>query len=103
METTKIQASLPDDEEMVSVTTATAQARLPEIVQQVVTDDRQVILVQDGKEMAAIISMEAFDFLERMVEKMEDKMDLEALRKARKEDEQGKNITLEKLKQELGF
>jgi prevent-host-death family protein len=103
MQATKIKTYLTEDEGIVSLTTADAQAQLPEIVQQVAADDKRVILLQDGQEMVAIISMEAFEFLERMVEKMEDEMDLEALRKARERTEQEENVTLEELKQELGF
>lgn len=86
---------------IVRLTTADAQANLPNILQQVVKDEQSIILTSEGKEMAAIISMEAFEFLERMIEKIEDEIDLKALHEVREDNEEEKNITLEELKQEF--
>ena len=77
MEATKIQTSLAENEGTIKLKMTTAQTELPEIIKQVAADDKRVILMQDGKEMAAIISREAFEFLERMVEKMEDEIDIQ--------------------------
>jgi PHD/YefM family antitoxin component YafN of YafNO toxin-antitoxin module len=83
------------------LTTADAQAQLPEIVQQVAADDKRVILLQDGQKMAAIISMEAFEFLERMVEKLEDEIDIADSLAALAEAEEKGTIPWEDLRKEL--
>ena len=53
--------------------------------------------------MAAIISMEAFEFLERMVEKMEDEIDLADSMAALAEIEEQGAIPWEDVKKELGL
>ena len=103
MEATKIQTSLAENEGTIKLKMTTAQTELPEIVKQVAADDKRVVLLQDGKEMAAIISMEAFEFLERMVEKMEDEIDLADSRSALAEAEQEGTIPWEQVKKELGL
>jgi prevent-host-death family protein len=102
MEATQIQASLAEAEDMVRLTIADVQTKLPEIVRQVAADDKRVILLQDGKEMAAIISLEAFEFLERMAEKIEDEIDLADSLAALAEAEEKGTISWESLRKELG-
>lgn len=92
-----------EDSPIIHFTTTEAQTRLTEIVQQVAAEDQPVILNHNGENLAAIISLEAFEFLERMIEKLEDEIDIATIHEDRKNPEKELNITLEKLKQELGF
>jgi PHD/YefM family antitoxin component YafN of YafNO toxin-antitoxin module len=105
MEATKIkmQVSLLEAEEMVFLDAADAQIDLPGIVQQVAANDQRVILTLEGKKMAAIISLEAFEFLERMIEKIEDEIDIQEAERILAESKPEDYITLEQLKQELGL
>ncbi len=103
MKSVATQPYISENQDIIPITTADAQTKLTEIVERVEGKDERVILIQDGKEMAAIISIEAFLFLEKMVHKVEDEMDRRAIREARNPRARAENITLEKLKQELSL
>lgn len=77
--------------------------KLAEIVERVASGEERAIVSQDGKDVAAVISIEEFWFLERVIEELEDEIDLEAVRTARKEIEEEGTISLAELKKELGL
>ena len=55
-------------ESYIHLSVADAQSQLAEIVGRVAAEDRRVILSKDSKDLAVIISLEAFWFLEKMIE-----------------------------------
>ena len=63
---------LPD---YIHLSVAEAQSKLAEIVGRVSAEDRRFILSKNGKDVAAIISLEAFWFLEKMIELAGDEID----------------------------
>ncbi len=92
-----------EDSPITRMTTTEAKDNFEDTVNRVADGEERVILNQDGKDVAAIISLEEFWFLERAIRKLEDEMDLEAVRAARTETETEENISLEELKKELGL
>jgi prevent-host-death family protein len=92
------------DEGIIRINVNEAQAKLTEILQEVNNEDQRFILTENGQNKAVIISLEAFEFVERMIQKVEDEIDLEAIHKARKQrkNAQEKNISWDELKHELG-
>ncbi|MBC6473791.1 MAG: type II toxin-antitoxin system Phd/YefM family antitoxin [Hormoscilla sp. GM102CHS1] len=80
-----------------------ARNNFAQTVNGVASGDRQVILSQDGFDVAAIIHIEEFWLLESLIEQLEDEMDLEAIRAAREETEAEPAIKLAELKKELGL
>ena len=61
----------------IHLSVAEAQSQLAEIVGRVSAEDRRVILSKNGEDVAAIISLEAFWFLEKMIELAGDEVDAE--------------------------
>ena len=61
----------------IHLSVAEAQSKLAEIVGRVAAEDRRVILSKNGKDVAVIISLEAFWFLEKMIELAGDELDAE--------------------------
>ena len=61
----------------IHLSVAEAQSQLAEIVGRVSAEDRRVILSKNGKDIAVIISLEAFWFLEKMIELAGDEIDAE--------------------------
>ena len=59
----------------IRLSVAEAQSQLAKIVRQVSAEDRQVILRENGEDVAVIISLEAFWFLEKMIELAGDEID----------------------------
>lgn len=54
---------------------------LSQIVSEVTYRDDEVLITRNGKRVAALISMRAFELLQKRVEKLEDAADRKALRK----------------------
>ena len=77
------------------------QDKFEATVNRVTESEERVILTKDGKDVAAVISLEEFWFLERAIAQLEDEIDLEAIRAAKTETEE--NISLADLKKELGL
>lgn len=90
------------DNSMMEMTIKEAQIKLQEIVQKVNDDDERVILTENGEQKAVIISVEAFAFLHRMIEKIEDEIDLAEAEKILAETKPEDYIPFEVINQELG-
>ncbi len=103
MEAITPQTWLTEEDNTISLSVADLQSKLTEIVQQVAAEDTRVILSQEGKKIAAVISMEAFEFLERMVEKIEDEMDIEEAQRILAETKPEEYTSYEQLRQEIGL
>jgi prevent-host-death family protein len=67
-------------------------------VSRVAAGEERVIVSQDGKEVAAIISTDEFCFLERVIEKLEDEMDVEEAKKILAETNPEDYIPYERIK-----
>lgn len=62
---------------MFSVSTADARNQLSDVLNRAAYGREHVILTRRGKEIAAIIPIEHFYLLEKLVEEVEDRVDLE--------------------------
>ena len=82
---------------MVRMTTSQARRDLAETLNQVAYRGERVVLHRRGKDLAAIVPLADLE----LVEALEDRMDVEAARKALKQ--RGANIPLARIKAELGL
>jgi PHD/YefM family antitoxin component YafN of YafNO toxin-antitoxin module len=64
---------------------------------------KPVILHQDGKEVAALISIEDLHLLERLIEEEEDRIDLAESKKILAEVKEQGTVSWEDVKAEAGF
>ena len=80
-----------------TVTTAEARKKLAEIVNKVAYGKEPVVLTRRGEKIAALISMEELELLQRI----EDFIDVDDANRALAEP--GKNIKAEKFWKELGL
>lgn len=81
-----------------TITTAEAQEKFSDLVNQVAHNKEQIILTRRGKEIAALIPLEDFHKLTGIQDKGDLQEAMEALKQAR---EQG-TISIEQVKEELG-
>ena len=86
---------------MAHLNVAEARSGFSEIVNGAAFGGRRTVISRNGKEVAAVISIEDLHLLERLIEAEADRQDIEAARTAMTEP--GKNINLEDLKKELGL
>ncbi len=93
----------PEDSPIVRVSADEARDKFAETVSRVAAGEQRVIVSQDGKDVAAIISIEEFWFLERVIEKLEDEMDVEEAKKILAETNPEDYIPYEQIKKELGL
>jgi prevent-host-death family protein len=82
---------------MVRVATSQARKDFAETINQVVYRGERIVLHRRGKNLAAIVPIADLE----LVEALEDRMDVDAARKALKE--RGTNIPLKQIKKELGL
>ncbi|MFB2921293.1 type II toxin-antitoxin system prevent-host-death family antitoxin [Aerosakkonema funiforme] len=101
MELRIIEEQTIENNSIIRMTTEEVRDNFEQTVDRVTDGEESVILSKDGKDVAAIIPIEEFWLLERIIAKMEDEIDLEAVRAAREEKEE--NISLADLKKELGL
>lgn len=76
---------------------------LDKIISAVKLGEKRIIINQDQEDIAAIISMDEFLLLERVIQELEDKIDLEAFQEAKLEYQQNEGVSWEDLKEELGL
>ena len=93
----------PEDSPVVRLDVAELRDRLDDILTRIVSGEERAIVSCDGEEVAAVISIEEFWFLERAIAQLEDEIDLEAIREAKAEAEKKGTISWETLKSELGL
>ena len=84
---------------MVRVATSQARKDFAETINQVVYRGERIVLHRRGKDLAAIVPIADLE----LVEALEDRLDVDAARKALKESAKGGNIPLKKIKAELGL
>jgi Cu2+-containing amine oxidase len=76
---------------------------LDKIISAVKLGEKRIIINQDEEDIAAIISMDEFLLLERVIQELEDQIDLEAFQEAKLEYQQNEGVSWEDLKEELGL
>ena len=81
---------------MSKVSTVEARDQLSTIINRVAFGKERVVLTRRGKELAAVVPIEDV----RLLEELEDRLDLEAAREALKEEG---TISWEEVKAELGL
>lgn len=84
---------------MLQFTTVEAQNRFDDLINCVTVDGERIILVRDGKEVAALVHVEDAHYLQEL----EDRQDLADADAARAEAEEKGTIPWEQVKSELGL
>jgi len=92
-----------EDSPIIRMTVAEAQDKLAETASLVAGGDERVILSHDGKDVAAIISIEEFWLLERLIGELEDEMDVESAKRILAETKPEDYIPYEQVRKELGL
>ncbi|AAY61630.1 prevent-host-death family protein [Rickettsia felis str. Pedreira] len=82
---------------MSSITTASAREHFSEIVNRSSYGKERIVLSRRGKDLAAIIPMEDL----KLIEMIENKLDIEEAKEAIKEAKQKGTISLEEFKKEI--
>ncbi len=84
---------------MGSVSVTEARELFSDLVNRVVYADERVVLQRHGKELAAIVSMDDL----RLLEALDDELDVEAIKAALADPENAEPIPWEKVKAQLGL
>jgi len=71
---------------------------LDKIISAVKLGEKRIIINQDEEDIAVIISMDEFLLLERVIQELEDQIDLEAFQEAKLEYQQNEGVSWEDLK-----
>ena len=82
---------------------AEAQDNLAKTVNLVASSEERVILSQDGKDVAAVISIEEFWLLERLIRGLEDQIDIENAKGILTETKPEDYIPYKQVRKELGL
>ncbi|MGO9641696.1 MAG: type II toxin-antitoxin system Phd/YefM family antitoxin, partial [Candidatus Acidiferrales bacterium] len=82
------------------LSTSAARQQFAELINRTAYRGERFVLQRRKKPVAAVIPIEEYDFLERMIEQRENEIDVRLARKAR--NEKGR-ISLEAVKKKLGF
>ncbi len=88
---------------MMHISLSKARNDFSDLVNRVNYSGEKVIIEKHGKEIAAIVSMDDLQLLERLVEKIEDYVDIHDAGIALEEYERGEFVTLENLAADLGL
>jgi prevent-host-death family protein len=84
---------------MMNIPFSEARTHLTDIVNEVAYGDKRIILTRQGKQLVAIIPLEDL----RVLEALENKMDLEDAKKALRDIEKHGTVSWEDTKRELGL
>jgi len=95
-------ASAPSSS-VLRLTATEARNNFAQTVNRVASGDRQVILSQDGKDVAAIIHIEEFWLLENLIEQLEDDFYAEEAEKILAQTKREDYIPYEQVRKELGL
>lgn len=88
---------------MTRLAASKARNDFAEVLNRVAYRGERIVLHRRGKNVAVLIPVEEYEFLERLVEEAEDREDREAIREARKEIARGETIPWEQVKKDLGL
>lgn len=84
---------------MGQVSTVDARKQISEIINRAAFGKERMILTRRGKELVAVVPIEDV----KLLEALEDKMDLEEAREALSESKKKGTVSWEKMKKELGL
>jgi prevent-host-death family protein len=85
---------------MTRLAASTARADFGDLLSRVAYTKERIVLHRHGKDVAAVIPIEDFHLLERLIEELEDRLDIEDAQEALKEPGR---IPWEKVKAGLGL
>jgi prevent-host-death family protein len=88
---------------MTTISAEKARNSFSELLSHTAYSKDRVVVTRNGKKMVAIVSIEDLKLLERLADKIEDELDLEDIRAALREYEEGKTIPWETVKKDLGL
>ncbi len=86
--------------EIARIGASEARDSFPEVINRAAYGGERVVIERRGKELAAVISIEDLRLLERLIEKEEDRIDLEESRKALADEER---VSWREIKQSRGL
>jgi len=92
----------PEDSPVVRLDVEELRDRFDDILTRVASGEERAIVSRDGENVAAVISIEEFWFLERAIAQLEDEMDLKEAEK-RLSDPNEVPIPYEQVRKELGL
>jgi hypothetical protein len=95
-----MQAGTPEEAAMVDRTISQVREELAELVGH--TESERIRLIQDGRPVGAIVSLEDLELLEH-IDQLEDALDLIAVEEAKREHGDAPTIPWEEVKRELGI
>ena len=84
---------------MSSITAAKARDNFSDVLSSVAFSKERVVLTRRGKRLVAVVPMEDFDLIERL----EDRMDLDAARAALSDAKKHGTVSWERIKKDLGL
>lgn len=90
-----------EDDAIARLTTDEAKDHLDSIIKRVALGEERIILSQDGKDVAAVISIEEFCLLERLIRELEDKIDLEDAQKILAQTKPEEYVSYKEFRKEL--
>ena len=88
---------------MRNVNAAEARDDFADTVNRVAYGKERIVISRRGKELAAVIPIEDLHLLERLIAEAEDRLDIEAARRALKKSEREGTTLLDVLKRDLGL
>jgi prevent-host-death family protein len=88
---------------MTTITAEKARNSFSDLISHTAYSKDRVVVTRNGKRMAAIVSIEDLELLEHLMDRIEDELDLEDIRVALREYEEGKTIPWEQAKRQLGL
>ena len=88
---------------MRNVNAAEARDDFADTVNRVAYGKERIVISRRGKELAAVIPIEDLHLLERLIAEAEDRLDIEAARRALKKSEREGTTSLDVLKRDLGL
>lgn len=88
---------------METISSKEARDNLSEILNQVAFKGERYILTRSGKNMAVLLSMEEWELVEKLLQKLEDEEDIRDADEAHARYEKGGGISIDKLREELGL
>lgn len=88
---------------MTTISAEKARNTFSELVSHTAYSKDRVVVTRNGKKMVAIISIEDFELLEKIIDRLEDELDAEDIKAALNEVREGKTLPWEQVKKDLGL
>lgn len=88
---------------MTTISAEKARNTFSELVSHTAYSKDRVVVTRNGKKMVAIIPIEDFELLEKIIDRLEDELDAEDIRAALDEIREGNTVPWEQVKKDLGL